>query len=224
LADARDDAAKVFGRISEAFQTLSDPEQRTQYMNALQKGMGEAEEVAKVQQVIEATIDFQKADVFVRKRDFEKAEKFARRAYEGDPEQPDHLALFAWVLANQPARYDKRDFAESMTLLDQAIKMHARCERAYHYRAVLNKLLGKDAQAVRDFRTAADINPRNIDAVREVRIASMRGTSQAPEPNPERTRTRRGDDKKKDSTDDGKPIKWGQDSVGDIVGKLLKRK
>ena len=226
LEDVRDEAAKVFGRISEAFQTISDVEQRAQYLELIQRDMSEADEAAKVQQVIEATIDFQKGEVFVRKRDFEKAEKHARRAYENDPEQPDHIALFAWVFANQPERYAKRDFAEPLALLDQAIRMQAKCERAYYYRAMLNKLLGKEAQAIRDFRVAADLNPRNIDAVREVRIAGMRGTAHSgSEAKTERTRTGRGrDNKQKQSTDEGKPIDWKQDSVGSIVGKLFKRK
>jgi hypothetical protein len=40
---------------------------------------------------------------------------------------------------------------------------------------LLYKRLGKAELAARDFRKSAELNPRNIDAVREVRLHTMRG-------------------------------------------------
>lgn len=221
LADVRDQSAKVFSRINDAFQTLSDSEKRTHYMQLLEKGETESDEQAKVQQIIEATIEFQKAEVFLRRRDLDKALKSAQKAFEGDPEQAHHLALYAWLLAQQPQAQASKQFDESFTLLDQAISLQANCEQAYFYRAMLNKQLGKNRLAQKDFRKVADMNPRNIDAIREVRLAEMRGDNK-PEAETKSKTSKKSQETKTDAN--GKPINWSQDSVGDIFGKLFKRK
>ncbi len=188
-----------------------------QYLEMLERGASDDDEQAKVQQVIEATIEYQKAEVYLRKRELDKALKSAQRAYEGDPEQAHHVALYAWVLAQQPEAQQNKLFDQSLSMLDQAIKLHDRCEQAFLYRAMLNKQLGKARAALKDFRVVADINPRNIDAIREVRLASMRGSV------PDDTPPHKGEDAKSGSSG-GKPINWGKDSVGDIFGKLFKKK
>jgi hypothetical protein len=53
--------------------------------------------------------------------------------------------------------------------------MNDRCEKAYFWRGMLNKRVGKPESAYRDFRKAVDLNPHNIDAAREVRLHNMRG-------------------------------------------------
>lgn len=213
LDDVRDDAAKIFARISDAHATLTDGEKRQKYMELLKAGGAQSDEQAKVQQVIEATFDFQKAEVFAKKRDFEKAEALARRAMEADPEQPDYLALYAWILAHRPDRMAAKDFAESLSLLNSAIAREPRCERARFYRGTLLKMLGKDQAAVLDFREAAELNPRNIDAIREVRLWEMRGAGK---------RERQPSAPPTDQQD--KPIDWKNDGVGEIFGRLFKKK
>ena len=47
-------------------------------------------------------------------------------------------------------------------------------ERARFYRGMILKLLGRMGEAIRDFREVAEANPRHTDAVREVRLYSMR--------------------------------------------------
>ncbi len=223
LADVRDQAGKVFARITDAFQTLSDGERHAQYVEALEKGASEEEEQAKVQQVIEATLEYQKAEVFLRKRELDKALKSAQKAYEGDPEQAHHVALYAWTLAQQPEAQKEKRFDEALALLDQAIKLHDRCENALFYRAMLLKQLGKSRLALKDFKTVVDINPRNIDATREVRLAGMRGDVADDAPKGKGKGKDKGKGKSKAEAKD-EAINWTQDSVGDIVGKLFKKK
>ncbi len=218
LADARDDAARVFARMSDAHATLTDAGRRQKYVDMLKSGEGQPDEQAKVQRVIEATLDFQKAEVFVKKHDFEKAEALAQRAMEGDPEQPDYMALYAWALANRRERMASKDFGEPLTLLNRAIALEPRCERARFYRGTLLKMTGKQQAAIADFRQAAELNPRNIDAVREVRLWEMRGTGQreAGEQDEPKAEAR--------TTGTDRPIDWKHDGVGEIFGRLFKKK
>ena len=61
--------------------------------------------------------------------------------------------------------------------LDRVLKEREMQERAYFYRAQLKRRLGLEADALRDFGRASDLNPNNIEAAREVRIHKMRSAS-----------------------------------------------
>jgi hypothetical protein len=66
-------------------------------------------------------------------------------------------------------------------MLGKAIAMSERCERAFYWRGMLYKRIGKLDAAYRDFREAVELNPDNIDAVREMRLHNMRsGTRSRP--------------------------------------------
>ena len=62
-------------------------------------------------------------------------------------------------------------------MLDGVLTKEPRYERALFYRGMLLKRAGRGDKAIRDFRLAAEINPRNLDAVREVRLHEMRKRS-----------------------------------------------
>lgn len=53
--------------------------------------------------------------------------------------------------------------------------MNERCERAYFYRAMLYKRQHRNGLAFKDFQKVAELNPKNIDAQRELRLYEMRG-------------------------------------------------
>jgi tetratricopeptide (TPR) repeat protein len=187
LATVRDACSRVFGRISEAHATLTDDEQRALYMRLLIDGSGSPETQATVAKVIEAAKNFQKAEVCLRRNDFAQAEVFCRRALEDDATQPDYLAMLAWLVALKEENQSPERTMESIQMLERAIAMNDACERAYFWRGMLNKRLGKNELAVRDFRRAFDLNPRNIDAGREVRLYHMRGGRRSSKPPAKRT-------------------------------------
>jgi len=187
LAPLRDACSLVFGRLSEAHATLIDGEKRAEYMRLLADGSGSPEIQETVAKVVEAAANFQKAEVCLRRNDLAHAEVLCRKAHEADPTQSDYLAMLAWLHAQKPDSQSPGKTAECIQMLDRAISINARCERAYFWRGLLQKRLGKADSAFRDFRRAAELNPRNIDAAREVRLHRMRGgrsSSQPPPPEP----------------------------------------
>jgi len=214
LSDLRDQAAKIFARMSEASQTLTDVEKRKKYIEGRKQGLASADEQEKVNRIVEAAFDFQKADILLRKRDFAQAEILARKASEADPEQPDYIAVLAWCLAQDPERLKTRDFVLSIDMLNTAIKMQSNCERAYFYRGSLLSLIGKTDAAARDFKKSLELNPRNVESARQVRLFEMRGST------PPTTAQASSASK---PPDDSKPINWTQDDVGTIFGKLFKK-
>ncbi len=177
LAAVRDACSRVFGRMSEARATLADPKKRERYMKLLADGSGSPEAQETVARVVDASTAFQKAEVCFKRNDLVQAEEFCRRAVELDDSQADYQALLAWLLAQKPGNQGGDGTMTSIRMLDKAVKMNERCEKGYFFRGMLYKRLGKTEMAARDFKQASELNPRNIDAVREVRLHTMRGGS-----------------------------------------------
>ncbi len=172
LMDVKDACSKVFAHISEANKTLTDPKRREEYMRLLKDGGATPDDQAKIQAILEATTNFSKAEFYLKKNNLAEAEVLCRKAYDADPEQADYLALLAWLEAQKVQ--DKDQTRVRLAMLDKALKMNPRCERAYFYRGLLHKRMDNVNAAVKDFREAAELNPRNTDALREVRLYAMR--------------------------------------------------
>ncbi|HTN84393.1 MAG TPA: DnaJ domain-containing protein, partial [Sorangium sp.] len=190
LQDVKPLVARVFARVSEAYQTLSDPKRRAEYLQAPKEAASPAEDEEKIARVVDAALEFQKAEVLLKKNDLLGAEIRARRALAEDPEQPEYMTLLVWIQAQR--RGEPPAFAEGATsahyddliqTLDAVLQKEPRYERALFYRGMLLKRSGRVDKAIRDFRLAAEINPKNLDAIREVRVQEMRSrTSVDPTP------------------------------------------
>jgi tetratricopeptide (TPR) repeat protein len=176
LGPVRDACSRVFARMSEAQATLTDDEKRKRYMTLLADGSGSPETQETVAKVIESAMDFQKAEVCFKRNDMAQAEQWCRKAAEGDPTQPNYRALLAWILALKPDHQSAEKTLEAIKALDAALKQNERAESAHLWRGLLYKRVGKDDLALRDFKRTVELNPKNIDAAREVRLFAMRAS------------------------------------------------
>jgi curved DNA-binding protein CbpA len=190
LVDLKPQVSKVFAKMSDAFQTLNDAEKRAEYVQKLSEGIPADAEQEKVARAVDAALDFQKAEVMLKKHDVNGAESLARRAAAADPDQPEYVALLVWIQSMR--RGDPPALAEGartahyddlIKTLDSVLSKEPRYERALFYRGMLLKRSGYPEKAIRDFRLAAEINPKNLDAVREVRLFEMRN-KKGPDSNP----------------------------------------
>ena len=172
LTDVKDACSKIFAHISEANKVLTDPKRRDEYMRLLKDGGATPDDQALIQAILEATTNFSKAEFYLKKNNLAEAEAMCRKAYDADPDQADYLAMLAWLEAQRAQ--DKDQMRLRIAMLDKAIKMNANCERAYWYRGLLHKKMDNTVAAIKDFKEAADLNPRNLDALREVRLYAMR--------------------------------------------------
>lgn len=184
LADVKDPCSRVFARLSEAHATLIDTEKRSRYLQVMKEGGATPEEQDAVANVLEATIDFQKAEICLRRGDNAGAEALARKAHQADPQQAEYLAMLAWLEALKPDGQTPEATQAKIAMLNKATSMNAKCERAFYYRAMLHKRAGAEDAAMADFKTASTLNVHNVDAQRELRLLEMRrksGASKAPE-------------------------------------------
>ena len=175
VADLKDQASRVFARISEASQTLSDPTSRKTYDQTLVSGET-SDEAEQVQRVLRATNAFQKAEVLLKRGNLALAEKEALSAFQNDPSQADHVALHVWIQAQKPGA----DLTDLAVQLEKAARTEPNNLRVRWYRGQLLKRLGRERDALHDFRFIVERDPRHTDAHREVRLYAMRRGNRPP--------------------------------------------
>jgi tetratricopeptide (TPR) repeat protein len=184
-------------------------------MRLLAEGSGSPEMQESVAKVLDAARDFQKAEICFKRNDLTQAEALCRKAQEADATQPDYLAMLAWLVAMKPESQSAEKTLECIKMLDRAAALSNRCEKAYFWRAMLYKRLGKHDLAGKDFKRVFEMNPRNIDAAREVRLQQMRGGVRNSSPPPQR----------KDSRPPSKPAAKADETQkgGGLFGRLFKK-
>jgi curved DNA-binding protein CbpA len=158
---------EVYGRIDLARTVLSDPGRRARYLEELARPAN-AVQIS----TAEAALDFRKAEVLLKKNDLVAAEAHIRRAVKLAPTNPDYGAVLVSIIAKPDASPER--LRELVRDLDRLLAGERPSERALFVRGQLRKRLGLVDEAVKDFARAAELNPNNIDAAREVRVHRMR--------------------------------------------------
>ncbi|MBK8171356.1 MAG: tetratricopeptide repeat protein [Sandaracinaceae bacterium] len=167
-------AQRIFHHLTEAHETLSDEEKRLRYISIVRDGGGTPATDRIMSNILEATVEFQKAEVLMRRRDFAGAIEYLRNAIDLNATEADYHALYGWVLFQQHAEADA-PLDDMLAAIDRALTIDAQNDRAHYYRGMVLRRMGRDSEAVAHFEKATAINPRNVDAMREVRLAAMRG-------------------------------------------------
>ena len=208
LLEVKDACSKVFTHLTEAQATLCDADRRAEYMTLLKDGGATPDDQAKIHAILEAATEFQKAEIFLKRNDTAQAHELARKAYALDPEQADYLAMVTWLDSQKPEWIGREKTLEKVAILDRCIKMNANSERAYFWRGMLWKRIDETSKAIKDFKRAAELNPRNLDALREVRLHNIRGGQSKPPPGG-------------GGRPSGKPPQ--AETLGGLFGKLFKK-
>jgi curved DNA-binding protein CbpA len=217
LADLKPLATKVFSRISEAHQVLSEPAKRQAYVDSLKHGNEESEE-EKVRRILRAAGSYQKAEVLLKKRMLAAAELEANRALEDDPDQPDYRALYAWIQSSKPDS-DSR-LPDLLRLLNDSITRNPASEKNRYYRVQILKRLGKIDEAVADCRIIVEKNPHHVDALREIRLWEMRRSPQKLAPSARSTGAKH---PSKPPSNPPAGSKRNEPTTGGLFGRFFKR-
>lgn len=209
LVDVKDSCSKVFTHLTEAHATLIDAAKRQDYMMLLKDGGATPDDQAKIQSILEAATEFQKAE-FLLKRNLNDPQAYAliKRCVALDSEQADYMATLAWLDAQKPEWQGKDKTLEKVLVLDRCIQKKPKSERAHFYRAMLYKRADMQSKAIMDFTRAAELNPRNLDAAREVRLHNMRTGASKPPPVAPAERSK---------------AAQAADGLGGLFGKLFKK-
>lgn len=102
-------------------------------------------------------------------------------------EGPAARAVILWCDAAAGAAPEDA-VARAIVALDSLLAGDPECARALYYRGMLHKRLGRPDRAARDFRKVVRLEPRHVEAARELRLHEMRSRGGAAEPPPPSSR------------------------------------
>jgi CheY-like chemotaxis protein/curved DNA-binding protein CbpA len=169
----RDLAADVYGLVRSAYDTLSNPRGRQEYLLAQQKKARRAKNRRQSEIAFEAESEFRRGEEALRGRAYEKALQHFGRALELYPDEGDHHAHYGWALYLCHPE-ESAIVAEALEHVKRGLKLASHKEKAYLFMGRLLKAVGRVDQAERMFSRAAQIQPECVDALRELRIINMR--------------------------------------------------
>jgi curved DNA-binding protein CbpA len=169
LAPFRPEVGKVFTFMTRAHHTLTDPDARRDYLanritQGKQSGAPEKRPRADVLRDI---------DLALHRRDFGVAEAAARQLAAVNPDDADAQALATWASLSA-GEAGEEALRASIPQFDRAVNRDRESEYAFYFRGMVQKRLGNHAHAFRDFARVVQLNPKHVDAQREVRIFEMR--------------------------------------------------
>jgi curved DNA-binding protein CbpA len=173
LAALRSCVETIFGYLNEAYKTLDDEEQRIAYLRTVREGGGTPAAERMMQQILDSAIAYERVQVFARKRQYDEALELIQVILAATKDEPDYHAMLGHILMNKFPSNDA-PVARIIESLDRALELHPEHEKAHESKAKMMQRLGKPAEALKHWKRVAAINPNNVDAAREVRIAGMR--------------------------------------------------
>ncbi|MEZ4390444.1 MAG: DnaJ domain-containing protein [Polyangiales bacterium] len=161
---------EIFAHFNSAFAELSDPKKREHYDESIAGGGGTPAAQKQVQAIIETVQDTQRAELMVKRKDWVEAEKILRRIVEVIPDDISANLLLAQCLLQIAPQ---QNFKEIVVMLRKVIDNTENNDRA-HYLMGMALKTNNDRRAPGLFRMALEMNPNNVDALREVRLLELR--------------------------------------------------
>jgi curved DNA-binding protein CbpA len=177
--DVKRDAQRLFAQINAAFAVLSDPVKRDEYIKLVKRG-GEAavraddkkaeELAARVMQAEEA---FRMGEMALRRDQLAQAVAAFTTAVDLQPHESEYQALLAW--AKFASASDKNALASATrTALQRAIDANAKSPTARFFLGRVERMLGKEKEALGHFQEVLRIKPGHAEAASEARLLEQR--------------------------------------------------
>lgn len=139
---------------------------------------GEFEQRATSDEAALAEEAFTRGSSALRREDLAEAIEHLSRATTLNPQSIDYLAVLAW--ARFIAATDKEGIADdTRKTLARAINKSKTPDVAYFYLGRVERMLGRDREALRYFREVVELKPRHADAKAEIRMIEARLQSAA---------------------------------------------
>jgi Flp pilus assembly protein TadD len=179
ITDDNRDAQRLFAQINTAFAVLNDPKQREEYQSVMARGGeaavraqdAQAEELAG--RVMRAEEAFKQGEMALRRGALEQAVQAFGEAAELQPKEAEYQALFAW--AKFAAAPDKNALAnDTRKTLQRAADADDRSPTARFYLGRVERMLGREREALQHFQAVLMIRPNHAEAASEARVLEQR--------------------------------------------------
>jgi len=185
LSELRPWVEEIFHMLTVARDTLGDAKKRAEYQKTVMQGGGTPESERKLNVMVDAAINFQKVDVLVKRRQYEEALELCDSAMLVVRKEADYPAMKAWILLLRDGVENEEVADEIRKLLRSTFSINPDHVHGHFVRGHFLKRQGDHDKALKHFKKVAKLDPKNLEAVREVRIGTMRqsrGRTSAPPP------------------------------------------
>lgn len=161
----RGEVATVFAHMTRAHQTLCDADARKAY-EASRKATAQA--AARPRAEVVRAIQHE-----MGRRSFDVVVQLCQELIDIDAEDIEALAIQAWASV-RGGEATEDELRAALVRLDKIVNMDRTDDQAVYHRGLVHKRLGNVPAAFRDFARAVQLNPKHVEAEREVRIFAMR--------------------------------------------------
>ncbi len=166
-------ANEVFAQLNLAYQTLTDPRRRSEYLLNQRKDERDAVRERESQQALEAESHFQEGQRLLAQRAYERALEAFGRALQLYPDAGEYHAHYGWAL--HLCHPDQPDIAsEAIEHVRRGIKLAGQRETSYLFMGRLCKVVGRVQLAEKMFARAVQLEPGCVEALRELRLINLR--------------------------------------------------
>jgi len=119
-------------------------------------------------------ITLRDVDAALARNDLEAADTFAHALSSSGSDGPTARAVIAWCSCGAGLSCSNDSLERALLALDKTITGDPECVRALFYRAQIADRLGRTEAAVRDHQKVVRLEPRHVEARRELRLHEMR--------------------------------------------------
>ena len=179
IDDTERKAQRLFAEVNTAFSILSDPGRRAEYLGVLRRGgeaavrQEQAEAEAMAMRILESEEAFRRGEMAMRRDQMSTAIRELEHAIELNPDEVDYHAALAW--AKFCVASDKLAVSSSTRkALEAAIARAPRAVSARFYLGRVERILGRDQDALRHFKQVLEAEPHHAEASSEVRVLEAR--------------------------------------------------
>lgn len=162
--EARAFAEEIFRQLSLAHDTLIDREKRLGYELQLQAGVARSDGEA-VDRILAAEGRFREGEALLAAGDASRARAAFEEATQLYPEEAEFHACLGWA-----TWMEQRSAGAALPLIEKALALNPRIDRAYVFRGHIARALGHAREAEGEFEKALLCNPACAEALQELRL------------------------------------------------------
>jgi len=171
LLDLRDKVNALFQRISDAHETLCDEAAKARYVGDCK---GEtSRSTTNLETILQAETAYQKGIVFFRVKKYDEAQRSFAEALHLSPNEAEYLMYQAWSAYKANSKSTEVVINTRKNLI-RATELSPKLSLAHLYLGYLSKDEGNEKEAQRRFERAILCDPNCTEALREMRLMSMR--------------------------------------------------
>jgi tetratricopeptide (TPR) repeat protein len=165
-------AKELFGIISKAHDVLSDDARRAEYLKN-RNNSGKPGDQGQVSRILSAEGLFQQGELALSQRDYGKARDLFEQALEMCPEESEFHAFLGWALFQSAPKSSQRQ-RQAREQLSLAIALNPKLDKSHLFLGYIYKTMEDLETAEYEFEKAIQCNPDCTEALRELRLISMR--------------------------------------------------